>query len=223
MSRKITWKALKESYAQFAEGHGFAVIMTVCIAVITGTAVWTRSSEPVRVSPTPPNVRDVSAAQLMQESLANVRTPGPAPTQTPAPWQRPVESIQVLRRFDARRMVQSGVTGVWAIHDAADIAVEKGEIVRAMSDGTVAACGDGGIEGAFVTISHPEDVTVHYAGMEMLGAIRTGDRVRAGQTIGFGGNTYLSETDLGPHLHLRIVQNGSAIDPMVILDKTGAD
>ena len=60
-------------------------------------------------------------------------------------------------------------------------------------------------------------VLVRYANLSMLYAIRAGDPVRAGQTIGFIGRTMPEECDLPAHLHLRIVVGGTAIDPEKVL------
>jgi len=71
--------------------------------------------------------------------------------------------------------------------------------------------------GASVTIDHGQDISAQYAGMSLHAGLREGDPVQAGQIIGFGGNEVLDESDLEPHLHLRVTRNGSAIDPLSLL------
>lgn len=216
---KTRWKRFEEGYTRFVEKQGFAVIITVCVAVITGTAVWTKQQREPYAAPTPPVMQDVSAAQLIQESMKNAATPSPAPTDAPVIWVQPVKACRVLQAFDGTRMVQSGVTGIWALHDAIDLAADAGEPIAAMAEGVVTACGQEGIRGSWVQVEHPEGVVAEYAGMSLLAAIEPGDRVRAGQTLGFGGNGMVGETDLGPHLHLRITRDGTAIDPVFLLEK----
>lgn len=216
-SIKSFWKAFSARYVHFVEHQGFMIILTVCVGVIAGTAVWTnQASQPVPV-PTPPSGGAASAAQLQQQSLKDALTPTPAPTETPQQWGSPVETISVLRGFNAARMIQSGVTGLWQLHDAVDLRCQEGEPVRAMAGGTVTAVSSKGLMGACVTIDHGHDVSALYAGMAIHAGLRADDPVEAGQIIGFAGNGVLDESDLEPHLHLRVTRSGSAIDPLSLL------
>ena len=184
----------------------FLLMALLCVSVIVGTALWTRQAEFARVTPTPPISGDISAAQLLQQSLDSAQTATPAPTVSPTVRSvtMPLESMTLLRPFDNTRMRQSSATGLWALHDAADYAGAEGAKVSAMADGTVINCADCGIFGA-------------YAELSMLYAIRAGDPVRAGQTIGFIGRTMPEECDLPAHLHLRIVVGDTAVDPEKVL------
>lgn len=216
-SIKRSWASFCKRYAQFVEKQGFFIIMFACIGVIASTAVWTghvNQSVPV---PTPPVDNVSSAAQLQQESLRDVSTPTPVITAAPSIWRAPLDSLTVLHGFDASRLSQSAVTGLWELHDATDFQCEAGSLVYAIADGTVIETTEKGLDGATVTIDHGHDVIAYYAGMELLSAMQPGDPVEAGQTIGFGGNKMVGETDLGPHLHLRVTRGGNAIDPMLLL------
>lgn len=211
------WKSFSAKYVQFVERQGFMIILAVCVSVIAGTAVWTnRSDAPVPI-PTPPVGNAASVAQLQQQSLRDVTTPSPAPSAAPQVWHYPLETISVLRGFDAARMVRSGVTGLWQLHDAADLRCAVGEPVRAMADGTVTDISSKGLMGASVIIDHGEGIMAQYAGLSLHAGLRVGDPTQAGQIIGFGGNDVLDESDLEPHLHLRVTRNGSAIDPLSLL------
>ncbi len=219
MAKRFAFRFIRERYAAFAEKQGFAIIITVCVAVITGTALWTRQTDAPYVAPTPPNVADVSAARLMQQPLSQATTPAPAPTCTPVVRQWPVQSRTVLRGFDDAHMVVSGITGIYAVHDAVDLSCGVGEAIRSPTDGTVTACGEDGLLGAWVTVSDGGDLAFTCAGMAMLAAVRPGDAVRAGQTLGFGGNGVLHEGDMPPHLHLRVTEKGRAVDPLPLFEQ----
>lgn len=196
----------------------FLLMALLCVSVIVGTALWTRQAEFARVTPTPPVSGDISAAQLLQQSLDSAQTSTPAPTTAPTirSVTTPLESMTLLRPFDNTRMRQSSATGLWALHDAADYAGAEGAKVSAMADGTVINCADSGVFGAYAEIDHG-GVLVRYANLSMLYAIRAGDPVRAGQTIGFIGRTMPEECDLPAHLHLRIVVGDTAVDPEKVL------
>lgn len=206
------FKKAREQYIRFIEKQGFPIIVTVCVAVITATALFTMQSRTSYVSPTPPPVEHISAAQLLQQSLANAATATPAPTATPLQWCAPLDTMEVLRSFDVSSMICMD-SGVWAIHDAIDLKTEAGAPVYAISDGEVIAAGNDMLKGAWLTIRHDDRVEAHYAGLALLNDYISGDTVYMGDTIGFCGNGPLDEESSGPHLHLRVTKDGQAIDP----------
>lgn len=210
-------KGFSSKYVRFVEHHGFTIILTVCVGVIAGTALWTNQSESVPATPTSPAMDAALAAQLYQESLESAATPTPAPTEAPQVWQSPLATVSVLQGFDNARLHPSGTTGLWRLHDGVDLACPVGEVISAMAEGTVTSVSSGGLMGATVTIDHGHGVVIEYAGMSMLAGLQAGDPVAAGQTIGFGGNGVMDEADLEPHLHLRVTRDGQAIDPLSLL------
>lgn len=212
MSVKSAFVRLRDGYVRFVEKQGFAIITVVCVAVITATAIRSKQEE-VYVAPTPPVSQDVSAAQLMQQSLREAATPSPAPTEAPRMWNPPLDEISIARPFDADSMVQSGITGIWAIHDAVDLAAKRGAKVYATADGIVLSVGNDQLRGVWLLIDHGDGIEALYAGLSMQADYRPGDKVFAGDVIGYIGGGLLDETDLEPHLHLRVTQNGAAIDP----------
>lgn len=213
---RAKWKRLVDGYVKFVEKQGFPIIVTVCVAVITATALWTRQNQEAYVSPTPPVSEDVSAAQLMQQTLQQAATPSPAPTEAPRLWQPPLAEYTILREYDSQAMVQSGVTGVWAIHDGLDLQSSRGAKVLAMADGVVLDGGSNQLQGVWLLIDHGDGVEALYTGMALNNDYRAGDQVRAGDVIGFVGAGPLDESDLGPHLHLRVTKDGHSIDPATL-------
>lgn len=213
---RAIWKRIRDGYVKFVEKQGFPIIVTLCVAVITATALWTEKQEAAYVSPTPPVTNDVSAVQLMQQSLREAVTPTPAPTEAPRVWQTPLAEMVVLREYTADSLSQSGVTGVWAIHDALDLQTERGSKVFAMSDGTVVDSGENKLLGVWVQIDHGDGVEALYAGLALNNGYLAGDEVRAGAVIGYSGNGLLEESDMPPHLHLRVTEDGVTIDPATL-------
>lgn len=217
MSLRQAWRSFARRYEQFVARQGFAVLTLICVGVITASAVWTKRSSVEQPVPTPPVSDAASAAELWQQSLQDAATPTPAPTQQAIQWQSPLEKIAALRSFDGARMAQSAVTGVWQLHDAVDLAADMGEIVRAMAEGTVLRTAEEGLWGASVVVAHPGGYEAEYCGLSLLASVRAGDTVEAGQTLGFAGNSVLSESDMEPHLHLRVTREGRVVDPLLLL------
>ena len=208
-------KHLYTSLIRFAQGKGFALLTVLCVGVITTTALWTRH-EPVApaVHATPPAVERPASVQMQQSLLAAV-TPSPLPTQQPLLWRAPLEELDVIRVFSGTDMLRSGTTGLWAVHHAVDLSADAGVPVSAMADGRVLRCDE---NGSWIVLAHTGGYESCYSSLRQLGPYRTGDPVRAGQIIGFVGNTIPDEADLGPHLHLQVLANGSAIDPLELLE-----
>lgn len=208
------WKRFSAWYVQFVEHQGFAIILAVCVGTIAATALWANHTQEAAPTPTFPVDDAALAAQLQQESLQQAATPTPAPTAAPQVWHAPLETVSVLRSFDATRLQRFTLSGLWQLHDAVDLRCEQGAIVTAMADGTVTDVAEKGLLGACITIDHGDGILAQYAGMSLHAGLAVGDPVSAGQTIGFGGNGVVIEADQETHLHLRVTKDGQAIDPL---------
>lgn len=209
-------RRIRDGYIRFIEKRGFPIIVTVCVAVITATALWTRSGSEDYVSPSPPVSDNVSAAQLIQETLKSMTSPSPSPTATPVAWIPPLDAADIVRGYSATEFHQGNVTGIWQPHEGVDLACSPGEKVLAMADGTVLASGKDELNGVWITIAHDREIEARYAGMSLSGPFRKGDRIRQGQTIGYAGCGPLDETQLPAHLHLSVTQSGTPIDPAAL-------
>lgn len=212
MGKRISFQRVKAGYVRLIEGQGFPIVAVVCVAVITATALWTNHQEDDAALPTPTAAYDVTAAQLQQQLLRDALSATAAPTAAPQQWRAPLAG-EVQQPFSADSMVQSGITGIWSMHDAIDIAAPLGSEICAMADGTVLSAGEDALQGAWLLIDHRGGTLALYAGMSKSAEYRAGDSVRFGDVIGFCGSGLLSEQDASPHLHLRVTQNGAAIDP----------
>lgn len=107
------------------------------------------------------------------------------------------------RRFVSAFNVSTG-------HRAIDYAASYGTPIRSVGDGTVAYAGWNGPYGYFVSIRHNGTYKTNYAHQSRL-AVRTGQKVSQGQTIGYVGSTGFST---GPHLHYEMVKHGTKINPL---------
>ena len=95
-------------------------------------------------------------------------------------------------------------------NDGINIAAPVGTPIRATADGTVAYAGDGlpGF-GNLVLIKHADGWTSAYAHANSI-AVKRGDAVRQGQTIGeIGATGSVNE----PQLHFELRQHDRAVDP----------
>lgn len=209
-------KAVK-AYSSFMEKQGFYLVLTICVLVIVGTAVWTRATR----TPTPPPAADNGqAADNPYEGvqrLADVTAPPAAtkalPTATPEPpLLRPVPGA-ILRGYDSTTPVFFETTGIWQVHSACDYQAKTGDVVKAIGEGSVLAVEASGLLGKTIVIDHGAGLIVTYGSLSMNSYVKVGDPVKGGQTIGLIGNSTLFETDAGPHLHFSALKRGESIDP----------
>ena len=104
------------------------------------------------------------------------------------------------------------VTGEYKFHSGVDLAGPQGTPIVATRDGTVttAKTGYNGGNGNYVVINHGDGFSSSYLHMLENLQVSVGQKVKAGQIIGYMGSTGMST---GPHLHFTIYYNGSTVNP----------
>ena len=104
------------------------------------------------------------------------------------------------------------ITGQWKFHSGVDLAGPQGTPIVATRDGTVtmAKTGYNSGNGNYVTINHGDGFSTSYLHMLENLQVRVGQKVKAGQVIGYMGSTGMST---GPHLHFTIYYNGATVNP----------
>jgi SH3-like domain-containing protein len=102
-------------------------------------------------------------------------------------------------------------------HQGIDIFAPRGTPVLAAAGG-VAWAGDNRLGGRVVFVRDPRRGVSHYYAHLDSQAVRSGALVRAGDTVGFVGNTGNARTT-APHLHFGVYAAGQgAIDPLPFVD-----
>ncbi|NCC69863.1 MAG: M23 family metallopeptidase [Clostridia bacterium] len=101
----------------------------------------------------------------------------------------------------------------WRTHDGVDIAGPLGGKVMAAASGSVAEIYGDPLYGTTVVIDHGDGLRSIYANLAEVPAIKVGDAVLAGETIGAIGTTALCEIGETTHLHFRMTLNGESVDP----------
>ncbi|MFA6534244.1 MAG: peptidoglycan DD-metalloendopeptidase family protein, partial [Patescibacteria group bacterium] len=89
-------------------------------------------------------------------------------------------------------------------HRAIDYAANYGAPIQSVGDGVVSFAGWNGAYGNMVKVRHNGTYATNYGHMSRL-AVKRGQTVKQGQTIGFVGSTGFST---GPHVHYEMEKNG---------------
>ena len=105
------------------------------------------------------------------------------------------------------------VTKQKSLHSGVDLAADYGTNVLAVADGTVLDCSYDTAYGYILTLAHKDGVQTFYAHMQELLA-NPGDEVKQGQIIGLVGSSGWATC---PHLHLGVLIDGEAVDPLEAL------
>ena len=97
-------------------------------------------------------------------------------------------------------------------HTGVDYAAPKGTPVMTIGDGTITSMKYEGAGGNTIRIRHNSIYSTAYLHLSGYAkGLKTGQRVRQGQVIGYVGSTGRST---GPHLDFRVWKNGTAINPL---------
>lgn len=103
-------------------------------------------------------------------------------------------------------------------HEGIDIAVARGDMVRASSGGTVVfAAEDSGRFGHLVVIDHGNGWRSRYGHLVRV-TVKLGDVVKSGERVGIAGQ---GGTATRPELHFEIMLDGKPVDPADKLADTG--
>ena len=115
----------------------------------------------------------------------------------------PVEFSRISSRFGKRK---HPILKTWRAHNGVDYAAARGTPIRSTADGKVVHVGKKGGYGRTVIINHAGRFSTLYAHMNGYAkGLKSGARVKQGQTIGYVGSSGLAT---GPHLHYEFRVDG---------------
>ena len=119
----------------------------------------------------------------------------------------PINGARLSSPFGMRK---HPIDGFNKMHRGTDFAAPTGTPIMASGNGVIKKAGWCGGGGNCVVIKHNSTYQTVYAHMSKFASgIRSGVRVKQGQTIGFVGSTGKST---GPHLHYEVIVNGKKIN-----------
>ena len=154
-----------------------------------------------------PPPTDKAAEKPKTTTLPETKVPDTQPNVMPV-------NGEILAPFSGGELVKSETTGVWKTHDGIDIKAERGTPVKAMNKGEVTQVREDPLWGYTVIIDHGSGIMGYYYSLSSAVAVKEGDKVQSGQTIGAVGDTAEIEAAMPSHLHFALKRNGSWIDPL---------
>ena len=123
----------------------------------------------------------------------------------------PINGARLSSPFGMRK---HPIDGYNKMHKGTDFAAPKGTPIMASGSGVIKKAGWCGGGGNCVVIKHNSTYQTIYAHMSKFAkGIRSGTRVKQGQTIGYVGSTGKST---GPHLHYEVLINGKRVNSQTL-------
>ena len=123
----------------------------------------------------------------------------------------PINGARLSSPFGMRK---HPIDGFNKMHRGTDFAAPMGTPIMASGNGVVKKAGWCGGGGNCVVIKHNSTYQTIYAHMSKFASgIRSGVRVKQGQTIGYVGSTGKST---GPHLHYEVLVNGKKVNSQTL-------
>lgn len=128
----------------------------------------------------------------------------------------PVSAGTVIVNWSADVPVFSNTMEDYRVHLGVDIEADAGTPVYAAADGTVESVEFHPMMGQTVVITHADGYKSVYRNMQTTvpEGIEAGASVKAGDEIGYVGDTALVEISESPHLHFEIYKDDVCEDPM---------
>ena len=210
-------------------GKGYYIALILCAAAIGITGyVYQRNMPREDVSLQDTYPEEIQAGTMnTEENVAVIATdpvgqttePSTEATQ-PAPRKMKTASPvagEEINGYAMEALSYNQTTRDWRVHNGVDIAAAEGTEVCAAADGEVYTTYEDDSLGYTVVIRHEGGYTTKYASLGENLAVKAGDKVMAGQTIGYAGDTALVETALGSHVHFSVSHQDVPMDPAEFL------
>ena len=209
-------------------GKGYYIALILCAAAIwiTGYVYYRNVNQP-REASLQETYEDVLVGTLGTEDVAVLatqpQTQTTPPASTPEPSTAPTVkkalktvspvSGETIFGYSMEALSYNQTTRDWRVHNGVDLAAEAGTEVCAAADGEVSTVYEDDAMGCTVVIRHDEGYTTKYSSLAENIAVRPGDSVTAGQTIGYAGDTAIVENALGNHVHFSVTHRDEPMDP----------
>ena len=209
--------------------RGLALALALCAAAVGITGyVYYRSADQVQEAAVQETYEDVLVGTLGTEDIPVIATQpqtttGTAPeaTETTVPettqkkilkTMSPVKGDPIFG-YSMEALSYNQTTRDWRVHNGIDLAAGDSEPVMAAGDGEVYTVFEDNAMGHTVVIRHNDGYTTCYSSLSDSVAVKPGDKVTMGDTIGYAADSAIVESTLGSHVHFSVTHYDEPMDP----------
>ena len=212
-------------------GKGYYIALILCAAAIGITGyVYYRNANQVEEVSVQETYEDILVGTMDTEDVAVIATQPRATTPsattqetTPAATEKsvlktisPVSGEEIFG-YSMEALSYNQTTRDWRVHNGVDLAAEAGAEVVAAADGEVYTVYEDDTMGYTVVIRHSDGYTTKYSSLAENVAVKSGDTVTMGQTIGYAADSAIVESTLGSHVHFSVTCHDEPMDPAEFL------
>ena len=213
-----------------AKGVVLGLVLCAAAVWITGY-VFHRSTNRVQEASVQETYADVLVGTVGTEDVPVIATQPQEPSSTPAatetspaPTEKkalktisPVEGAPIFG-YSMEALSYNQTTRDWRVHNGIDLAAEDGAPVMAAADGEVYTVYEDDTLGHTVVIRHNDGYTTCYSSLSDSVAVKPGDKVTMGDTIGYAADSAIVESTLGSHVHFSVTHYDEPMDPEEFLN-----
>lgn len=125
-------------------------------------------------------------------------------------------SIQAEYSMD--KLVFSPTFNEWRTHSGVDLSAPRGEVVRAVGNGTISEIKNDPRYGFTIVIDHKNGYKSLYANLASDQTMQVGQEIKLGDPIGAIGATAIFESAEPTHLHFELYKEDKLVDPVAYID-----
>lgn len=190
-----------------------SLLVVVAVTVTVVAVVSARRAKPNDTTNESSSSTSQSTQKTQQTETTSQTTPVVIEKTT---FISPLTAGNVIKEWSADVPVFSDTMEDYRLHMGIDVAAEIASPVYAAADGTVEAVAFDPMMGQTVIISHANGYKSVYQNMQTAvpAAITVGATVKAGDEIGYVGDTALIEISEDPHLHFELYKDGVCENPL---------
>jgi murein DD-endopeptidase MepM/ murein hydrolase activator NlpD len=190
-----------------------SLLVVVAVTVTVVAVVSARRAKPNDTTSESSSSTSQSTQKTQQTETTSQTTPVVIEKTT---FISPLTAGNVIKEWSADVPVFSDTMEDYRLHMGIDVAAEIASPVYAAADGTVEAVAFDPMMGQTVIISHANGYKSVYQNMQTAvpAAITVGATVKAGDEIGYVGDTALIEISEDPHLHFELYKDGVCENPL---------
>jgi murein DD-endopeptidase MepM/ murein hydrolase activator NlpD len=215
---------------RFFSGKGYYIALILCAAAIGITSyVYYRNADQPEQAAVRETWEDVAVGTETVQDIPVIATQpqtatGTAPAATgetavTEPTRKktlttmsPVKG-EAISGYSMEALSYNQTTRDWRGHNGIDLAAGDNEPVMAAADGEVYTVFEDDAMGHTVVIRHSDGYTTCYSSLSDRVAVKPGDRVTMGDTIGYAADSAIVESALGSHIHFSVTCYDEPMDP----------
>lgn len=184
------------------------------------TAVQSPTIETARAEQERKNEEATQQETKKQETAPKAEVPAKEKQTEKPVFAYPLEGeTKVVMAYSTDHAIYDPTLEQYRTNASVSLSAKKGTEVKAAADGIVKEIKKDTQAGNVVTIAHSADWLTTYGQLEDTVAVKEGESVKKGQTIGYVDTPTKYGVALGEHLDFAMEQNGAPQDPEKNLEK----